>query len=134
MVSTILVSFFNASANVDGRFNLQNNSIMVLCIEERDEPRDYKLIDNRMFVFWEEISERYMVYGRRQDQGNFSGVPYAFGFESSKEVCDFLRLLLEKRQCSMTYYNYNNLCYFVYIFNNYLCVYIIYFYVCQNYF
>ena len=89
--------------------NLQNNSIMVLCIEERDEPNNYKLIDNRIFVFWEEISERYMVYGRRQDQGNFSGVPYAFGFESSKEVCDFLRLLLEKRQCSMTYYNFNNL-------------------------
>ncbi len=24
---------------------LQNNSIMVLCIEERDEPNNYKLID-----------------------------------------------------------------------------------------
>ncbi len=88
---------------------LQNNSIMVLCIEERDEPNNYKLIDSRLFVFWEEISERYMIFGRRQDQGNFSGVPYAFGFESSKDVCDFIRLIFEKRNCSMTYYNFNNM-------------------------
>ena len=87
---------------------LQYYCKLVLCIEERDET-DYNNIDNRIFIFWEDISSKYIIFGRRQNRGSFKGVPYAFTFDNSKDVKKFVYLTIETRKTSMTYYNFNNL-------------------------
>ncbi len=89
--------------------SLQHNSIMVLCIEERDTPKEYSKIDSRLFIFWNLEENTYTLYGRRQEDKNYSGVPYCFNFENSKDVLDFVRLVIQNRLCSLTYYNYNNI-------------------------
>ena len=88
---------------------LQNNCTMVLCLEERDNPNVYNIVDNRIFIFWERIAKQYYLFGRRQNNKIFKGVPYAFTFYTSKDVCEFIHTTFENRSCSMTYYNFNNL-------------------------
>jgi hypothetical protein len=89
--------------------HLQNNSTLVLCLEERDNKKSYDIIDNRIFIFWEQNSKQYYLFGRRQTNGFFSGVPYAFTFFTSRDVCEFINTTFENRTCSMSYYNFNNL-------------------------
>jgi hypothetical protein len=88
---------------------LQDYCKLVLCIEERDDPEDYNNIDGRIFIFWEEISGKYIIFGRRELRENFNGIPYAFTFDKSKDVCKFVDLIIKDRITSVTYYNFNNL-------------------------
>lgn len=87
---------------------LQSYCTLVLCIEERGQ-EDYDDIDARIFIFWDCLTERYMLFGRRQNRGSFTGIPYAFSFDNSKDLCDFVYLTFEDRPASVTYYNFNNL-------------------------
>lgn len=89
--------------------NLQNNCTLVLCLEERDNEKSYNIVDSRLFIFWEQNSKQYFLFGRRQDITQFRGVPYAFTFYTSKDVCEFIHLTINNQVCSMTYYNFNNL-------------------------
>ena len=45
----------------------EQDSCLVLCIEERDNPDDYDSIDTRVFVSYSETSDVYVVNGKRVD-------------------------------------------------------------------
>ena len=91
--------------------NLQHNSQMVMCIEERDrpEPNNYSNIDTRLFIMWDGNIGKYIIFGKRINAVVFEGVPYVFYLDNSTEVQDFVRLVVNRRTCSMTWYNFNNL-------------------------
>jgi hypothetical protein len=85
---------------------LQNNSEIVLCIEERDDERNYRFIDTRLFVFWDELTNDFVIAGKR-DGAQY--IPYVFHCADTDSVLSFIKLTIGNRKCSMVYYNYNNL-------------------------
>jgi hypothetical protein len=96
----------------------EQDSCLVLCIEERDNLDDYDSIDTRVFVSYSETSDVYVVNGKRVDlfsrrgrnKTNFQ--PFMFCANSSSDVADFLALTLNtKGKFSYTLFNYNNLSY-----------------------
>lgn len=96
----------------------EQDSCLVLCIEERYDPDDYGSIDTRVFVSYSETSGLYVVNGKRVDlfskrgrnKTNFQ--PFMFCAHSSSDVADFLALTLNtKGKFSYTLFNYNNLSY-----------------------
>jgi hypothetical protein len=96
----------------------EQDSCLVLCIEERDDPEVFESIDTRVFVSYNEITKMYVVNGKRLDvfskrgrnRTNFK--PFMFCADTSNDVSEFLGLTLNtKEQFSYTFYNYNNLSY-----------------------
>jgi hypothetical protein len=96
----------------------ETDSCLVLCIEERDVLDDYDTIDTRVFITYNEVSNVYVINGKRDDilskkgrnKTNFQ--PFMFCANSSISVTDFLALTLNtKGKFSYTLFNYNNLSY-----------------------
>jgi hypothetical protein len=87
---------------------IQNNSHIVLCIEEKDDSQHYG-IDSRLFIFWDDYSNDYVISGCRISKYKSKTVPYVLHFENSKAVKTFLQLNIDNRKCNMIYYNFNNL-------------------------
>jgi len=86
--------------------NLQNNSELVLCIEEYDDDKNHNIIDTRLFIFWDEMSSSYVIAGKRK---GLELVPYVFHCNDTTAVITFVQLTIGNRPCSMMYYNYNTL-------------------------
>lgn len=86
--------------------DLQNNSELVLCIEEHDDEKHPNIIDTRLFIFWDEMSSSYVIAGKRKGS---QLIPYVFHCDDSTAVITFVQLTIGDRPCSMTYYNYNTL-------------------------
>ena len=96
----------------------EQDSCLVVCIEERDILDDYETIDTRVFISYNEVSNVYVINGKRDDifskkgknKSNFQ--PFMFCANSSADVTDFLALTLNtKGKFSYTLFNYNNLSY-----------------------
>lgn len=96
----------------------EQDSCLVVCIEERDILDDYDTIDTRVFISYNEVSNVYVINGKRDDifskkgknKSNFQ--PFMFCANSSADVADFLALTLNtKGKFSYTLFNYNNLSY-----------------------
>jgi hypothetical protein len=87
----------------------QMNTKLILCIEERDNKKDYSTIDNLIFIGWSEETERYFVRGRRQDLGDSDSVPYALNCNNADDLYDFLEFVVgAKGRKNIIIYNYNN--------------------------
>ena len=96
----------------------ETDSCLVLCIEERDNPDDYSSIDTRVFISYNEISNVYVINGKRVDLSSKKGrnktnfQPFMFCANSSSDVVDFLALTLNTMgKFSYTMFNYNNMSY-----------------------
>lgn len=87
---------------------IQGQSELVLCIEERDKKSNYSSIDTRLFVIWSDSKDSYLIWGKRQDINNHTFVPYTFRVETISELYDFIDLVIGKTYSS-TIYNYNNI-------------------------
>jgi len=96
----------------------EQDSCLVLCIEELDESKEDITVDTRVFISYNELSGVYVINGKRDDifgkkgrnKTNFQ--PFMFCAESSNDVIDFLSLTLNtKGNFSYTLFNYNNLSY-----------------------
>jgi len=96
----------------------EQDSCLVLCIEEVDNLSDLSNIDTRIFISYNDETNMYVVNGKRDDilgkkgknKSNFQ--PFMFCAESSNDVVDFLSLTLDtKGSFSYTLFNYNNLSY-----------------------
>ena len=96
----------------------EQDSCLVLCIEEFDEMCEKSSIDTRVFISYNEVTKMYVINGKRDDilskkgrnKTNFQ--PFMFCAESSNDVVNFLSLSLDtKSKFSYTLFNYNNLSY-----------------------
>ncbi len=88
--------------------DLQHDSKMIICIEERDEA-DYAIVDSRLFIMYDEMIDKYVVFGKRGDIRLYRGVPYVFAYNTSKNMTEFVKNVISNRKCSITWYNYNNI-------------------------
>ena len=96
----------------------EQDSCLVLCIEELDNLSDISKIDTRVFVSYNDVANMYVVNGKRDDIIGKRGKnktyfqPFMFCAESSSDVVDFLSLTLDTKGIfSYTLFNYNNLSY-----------------------
>ena len=96
----------------------EQDSCLVLCIEEFDNVSDFSEIDTRVFVSYNEVTNLYVVNGKRADVFSKKGrnktnfQPYMFCADSSNDVLDFLTLTLNRNgKFSYILFNYNNLSY-----------------------
>ena len=96
----------------------EQDSCLVLCIEELDNLSDVSKIDTRVFISYNDASGVYVVNGKRDDifgkkgknKSNFQ--PFMFCSESSHDIVDFLSLTMDTKGIfSYTLFNYNNLSY-----------------------
>lgn len=87
---------------------LQYNSELVMCIEERDKKKDYSSVDTRLFVMWSNSKRSYLLWGKRQDTRNHKFVPYTFQVETISKLYDFIDFVIGKT-CSISLFNYNNI-------------------------
>lgn len=111
----------NIDSNLDPIYlneELDQDSCLVLCIEEHDTINGLPSIDTRMFISYNEEADVYIVNGKRLDLLSSSGrnrtnfQPFMFCGESSNDIMDFIALTLNtKGNFSYTLYNYNNLSY-----------------------
>ena len=73
--------FMYDSSDVQMKFPL------FLCIEEHDNKDDTSLIDNKLFILWDNNTEDYFVTGKRQ-QGNENS--YSYRYQSINELYNFI--------------------------------------------
>lgn len=88
--------------------DLQNSSHIVWCIEEVDDNISLG-IDTRVFIFWDDYAEDYVVAGCRLSKHKETCVPYVLHFDNSDSLKQFIRVVFEDRVCNSALYNYNNL-------------------------
>ena len=89
---------------------IQTYSLLILCIEEHDSKLDKSLIDNRLFIGWNNESQEYFIRGKRQDTVFSDYVPYSFQSSNTNDVYDFIEFVLGiKGKKSITLYNFNNI-------------------------
>jgi len=92
---------------------LQKNSSIVLCIEEKDPINKYQPIDSRIFISWDNNKKKYYLCGRRQDVLKATDfIPYSFYCKRSSNVYEFIKIVIgstNDNTCSTTLYNFNNL-------------------------
>ena len=97
-------------------YDKETNCCLVLCIEERDNIKDYSSVDTRLFVTYDFIRRSYVVYGKRIDtimtnsrnETNF--IPYFLRCNCITELYNFIEFTVGER-FSLTLYNYNNMPY-----------------------
>ena len=85
--------------------NLQNDSTLILCIEDYEDPNE---IDTRLFIGYDAKANDYFIRGKRQDIGTREYVPYAFHCDEEKILYDFIEFITSNNNISMTLYNFNN--------------------------
>lgn len=95
---------------------LQFDSEMVLCIEERednfftsDDASYNKKHDNVMFITWSGKYDTFCVKGKRQNAGKRDFAPYSFCLETDDLLIEFLRTMVSDNYINVTLYNYNNI-------------------------
>jgi hypothetical protein len=95
---------------------MQFNSHLVLCIEERDIIETIngdKSIDNKIFIFWDKHVGQFFVSGKRQDVllNENKYVPYNFSTSNINSLFDFIDLTIvsQRNGYNIIIYNYNNI-------------------------
>ena len=87
---------------------LQMDTQMILCFEERDENNVTSPIDTRLFIGWSR-DNYFFVRGKRQDYKMGRYVPFAFHTESVKVLCNFIELTIGLSNMNIILYNFNNM-------------------------
>lgn len=89
---------------------LQHNSKLVVCIEEKDMALKHNNIDNIIFIYYSNITNKYYITGKRQNILDKNYVPYFFNCDKIKHVYKFIKTILcYKSKIDITLYNYNNI-------------------------
>lgn len=94
---------------------MQYFSKPILCIEEYDNAslgRKDGNVDMRMFVYFDHESEKYVVYGRRNEKTKTASTYVPFRFESTnmRSMIEFIVYSMDcESRCSTTLYNFNNM-------------------------
>ena len=86
---------------------LQMDSKLVLCIEEIDENNEKSPIDTRMFIYWKENAQHYVVSGRRQDTQRLSPAPFAINCDSTRDLSEIIQFIVGKNKINVILYNFN---------------------------
>ena len=89
--------------------NLQNDSHLILCINERDMDNPLSQIDNRIFIgYW--TDNTFFIKGKRENYNDFDFVPYSFICEREKSIFDFVKFACgNESNIDIVLYNFNNL-------------------------
>jgi hypothetical protein len=87
---------------------LQMDTQLILCFEERDENNETSPIDIRLFIGWSRDNS-FFVRGKRQDYRMGSYVPFAFHTESVKVLGSFIELTTGLSNMNIILYNFNNM-------------------------
>lgn len=86
----------------------QNDSCLILCIEEQDNISISSPTDTRLFIGWSYRENDYFVRGKRQDIGSKEFVPYAFHCNNTNNLYDFIEFVMDPlSNTSIILYNYN---------------------------
>ena len=94
---------------------MQYFSKPVLCIEEYDDAslgRKDGNVDMRMFVYFDDETEKYVVYGRRNEKKKClpKYVPFRFESTNMRSMIEFIVYSMDREsRCSTTLYNFNNM-------------------------
>jgi hypothetical protein len=96
----------------------QQNSCLVLCIEERADD-NYNTIDTRLFVSYDFVEETYVLYGKRENITDTNDghtatkfKPFFFRFGKKRDIYNCIEILISRESnCSYTMYNYDNMPY-----------------------
>jgi len=89
---------------------LQKNSKLVLMFEHQEQGTLDK-IDLRIFLLWDPMSEKFLLFGRRQSaQPRKNTPPFYFEFPSYYDAYSFVKRAIGSRESvGLTLYNFNNL-------------------------
>jgi len=87
---------------------LQMETQLILCFEERDDDNETSPIDIRLFIGWSR-DNYFFVRGKRQDFMMGKYVPFTFHTDSVKDLCNFIELTIGLSNMNMILYNFNNM-------------------------
>lgn len=97
---------------------VEQNSCLVLCIEERGED-NYNQVDTRLFVTYDFVEDTYVLYGKKHNKMDKNDghlitdfQPFFFRFAKKKHIYNCIEYLISRESnCSFTMYNYDNMPY-----------------------
>ena len=95
--------------------DMQFTSKPVLCVEEYDHVhlgRKKGNVDMRMFIYFDDETEHYVVYGRRNEKKKSlpKYVPFRFEATKMRSMIEFMMYSMDRdSRCSTTLYNFNNM-------------------------
>ncbi len=88
---------------------LQNESKLILCINERDMDNPESPIDNRIFI-GHCSDNTFFIKGKRENSNDHDFVPYSFICESERSIFDFVKFSCDNGlSVDIVLYNFNNL-------------------------
>ena len=87
---------------------LQMDTQLILCFEERDDDNATSPIDTRLFIGWSR-DNYFFVRGKRQDYIMGRYVPFVFHTDSVKDLCNFIELTIGLSNMNIILYNFNNI-------------------------
>ena len=84
---------------------LQMDTQLILCFEERDDDNETSPIDTRLFIGWSR-DNYFFVRGKRQDYIMGRYVPFVFHTDSVKDLCNFIELTIGLSNMNIILYNW----------------------------
>ena len=105
-MENIIMEDFIMEDSVYNDSELQMDTQLILCFEERDDNNVTSPIDTRLFIGW---SNDFFVRGKRQDYKTSRYVPFAFHTVSVKVLCNFIELTIGLSNMNIILYNFNNM-------------------------
>lgn len=93
---------------------MSRNSKLILCIEEIDADNKKYPIDTRIFVYWQEVYECYLVVGKRQDTHHSKCVPtkyapFAFNCNTTRALFEIIEFIVGENKINVILYSFDNL-------------------------
>jgi hypothetical protein len=88
---------------------MSKNSKFILCIEEIDADNKKYPIDTRIFVYWQEVDECYLVVGKRQDTQHTKYTPFAFNCDTTRALFEIIQFIVGENKINVILYSFNNL-------------------------
>lgn len=86
------------------------DSFPVIYIEEIDEVKnEKKIFDNKMFVYYVAKTGYFYITGKRRDTKKIVSIPYSFICKKSKEVLNFIDMMVALNNYNLVMYNYTNM-------------------------
>jgi len=90
--------------------DIQMDTRLLLYIEEHDVKEDFNSIDNKIFIGWDKIIQKFYVRGKRQNIGDKDFAPYALYYSSPDKLYDFIEFVVGTTSTtSLLLYNFNNI-------------------------
>jgi hypothetical protein len=89
---------------------IQMDTHLILYIEEHDIKEDFNSIDNKIFIGWDNETQRFYVRGKRQNISDKDFAPYALYYSSADKLYDFIEFVIGTTSTtSLVLYNFNNI-------------------------